>query len=153
MFFFTILLLLLIEPHRRKDLCHKFECQCKFFVVMRHNWRGGWKFGRGVFHCRLVAIQHSNSPSQLTYPFFRQGVPKVFFAMQNFLQGFKGYSAGNWIFWEVGFASLDREGKGFLFRTDCLAIPEISLNPVGDRMVYAFFKKGNSNKENRDISL
>ena len=46
------------------------------------------------------------------------------------------------------FCELDREGKGFLERTDFLAIPEISLNPVGDRIVHAFFKEGNSNKEN-----
>ena len=46
------------------------------------------------------------------------------------------------------FCDIDREGKRFLFRTDCLTIPEISLNPVGDRMAYTLFKKGNSNKEN-----
>ena len=37
---------------------------------------------------------------------------------------------------------------GFLERTDFLVIPEISLNPVGDRIVHAFFKEGSSNKEN-----
>ena len=46
------------------------------------------------------------------------------------------------------FQELDVEGKGFLSRRDLLAIPEISLNPVGDRIVHAFFKEGNSNKEN-----
>ena len=46
------------------------------------------------------------------------------------------------------FCELDRGSKGFLDRTDFLAIPEISLNPVGDRIVHAFFKEGNSNKEN-----
>ena len=39
------------------------------------------------------------------------------------------------------FQELDVEGKGFLSRRDLLAIPEISLNPVGDRIVHAFFKE------------
>ena len=51
------------------------------------------------------------------------------------------------------FSELDREGKGFLERTDFLAIPEISLNPVGDRIVHAFFKEGNSNKENDRLAF
>ena len=51
------------------------------------------------------------------------------------------------------FCELDRERKGFLDRTDFLAIPEISLNPVGDRIVHAFFKEGNSNKENDRLAF
>ena len=47
------------------------------------------------------------------------------------------------------FCELDREDKGFLVRTDFLAIPEIALNPVGDRIVHAFFKEGN--RENKDL--
>ncbi|MFH4976585.1 hypothetical protein AB6A40_003294 [Gnathostoma spinigerum] len=37
------------------------------------------------------------------------------------------------------FASLDREGKGYLDRDDLLRVPELSLNPLGDRIVAAFF--------------
>ena len=51
------------------------------------------------------------------------------------------------------FCELDRGSKGFLDRTDFLAIPEISLNPVGDRIVHAFFKEGNSNKENDRLAF
>ena len=49
------------------------------------------------------------------------------------------------------FCELDREDKGFLVRTDFLAIPEIALNPVGDRIVHAFFKEGNRENKENDI--
>ena len=37
------------------------------------------------------------------------------------------------------FTNLDKENKGFLERGDLLAIPELAINPLGDRIVHAFF--------------
>lgn len=51
------------------------------------------------------------------------------------------------------FCELDKESKGFLSRRDFLAIPEIALNPVGDRIIHAFFKEGTRNKENDHLEF
>ncbi|KAI1720741.1 EF-hand domain pair domain-containing protein [Ditylenchus destructor] len=37
------------------------------------------------------------------------------------------------------FLSLDRQGRGYLDREDFLRIPELAINPLGDRIVDAFF--------------
>merc|ERR1739838_1244728 len=37
------------------------------------------------------------------------------------------------------FSSLDKQDKGFLSREDFLRIPELAINPLGDRIVHAFF--------------
>ena len=37
------------------------------------------------------------------------------------------------------FSRLDKEGKGFLSREDFLRIPELAINPLGDRIVHGFF--------------
>lgn len=37
------------------------------------------------------------------------------------------------------FLSLDRQGRGYLDRDDFLRIPELAINPLGDRIVDAFF--------------
>jgi calcineurin B family protein 1 len=37
------------------------------------------------------------------------------------------------------FTSLDKEEKGYLSREDFLRIPELAINPLGDRIVHAFF--------------
>lgn len=37
------------------------------------------------------------------------------------------------------FLSLDKQGRGFLDRDDLLRIPELAINPLGDRIVDAFF--------------
>jgi len=37
------------------------------------------------------------------------------------------------------FSSLDKVGKGYLAREDFLRIPELAINPLGDRIVHAFF--------------
>jgi len=37
------------------------------------------------------------------------------------------------------FTSLDKEQKGYLSREDFLRIPELAINPLGDRIVHAFF--------------
>lgn len=39
------------------------------------------------------------------------------------------------------FSSLDKQGKGFLSREDFLRIPELAINPLGDRIVHAFFQE------------
>lgn len=38
------------------------------------------------------------------------------------------------------FTSLDKQQKGYLTREDFLRIPELAINPLGDRIVHAFFK-------------
>lgn len=38
------------------------------------------------------------------------------------------------------FTSLDKADNGFLSREDFLRIPELAINPLGDRIVHAFFK-------------
>lgn len=37
------------------------------------------------------------------------------------------------------FLSLDRQSRGYLDREDLLRIPELAINPLGDRIVDAFF--------------
>ena len=37
------------------------------------------------------------------------------------------------------FTSLDKANQGFLTREDFLRIPELAINPLGDRIVHAFF--------------
>ena len=38
------------------------------------------------------------------------------------------------------FSSLDKQQKGYLTREDFLRIPELAINPLGDRIVHAFFR-------------
>ena len=38
------------------------------------------------------------------------------------------------------FTSLDKGGTSDLSREDFLRIPELAINPLGDRIVHAFFK-------------
>ena len=40
------------------------------------------------------------------------------------------------------FTSLDKGNNGSLSREDFLRIPELAINPLGDRIVHAFFKVG-----------
>lgn len=42
------------------------------------------------------------------------------------------------------FTSLDKQDKGYLTREDFLRIPELAINPLGDRIVHAFFRDGHS---------
>lgn len=42
------------------------------------------------------------------------------------------------------FTSLDKHQKGYLNREDFLRIPELAINPLGDRIVHAFFQESNS---------
>ena len=48
----------------------------------------------------------------------------------------------------VRFNQLDEEGKGYLTRADFLRIPELTINPIGDRIVHSFFRESNSETVN-----
>jgi calcineurin B family protein 1 len=39
---------------------------------------------------------------------------------------------------------LDKQQKGYLTREDFLRIPELAINPLGDRIVHAFFRDSKS---------
>uniref|UniRef100_A0A914X6R8 EF-hand domain-containing protein n=1 Tax=Plectus sambesii TaxID=2011161 RepID=A0A914X6R8_9BILA len=45
------------------------------------------------------------------------------------------------------FLSLDKQGRGFLDRDDFLRIPELAVNPLGDRIVDAFFTESDDNEQ------
>lgn len=46
------------------------------------------------------------------------------------------------------FTSLDKAGTGSLSREDFLRIPELAINPLGDRIVHAFFKESADDRVN-----
>merc|ERR1712154_672241 len=50
------------------------------------------------------------------------------------------------------FTSLDKQDKGYLTREDFLRIPELAINPLGDRIVHAFFRDS-SNKNDSNSSF
>lgn len=50
------------------------------------------------------------------------------------------------------FTSLDKQQKGYLTREDFLRIPELAINPLGDRIVHAFFRDGRSSDVTHDYS-
>lgn len=45
------------------------------------------------------------------------------------------------------FTSLDKQQKGHLTREDFLRIPELAINPLGDRIVHAFFRDSTEKDE------
>jgi len=47
------------------------------------------------------------------------------------------------------FSSLDKSGKGHLTREDLLRIPELAINPLGDRIVHAFFYESKNGEEDK----
>merc|ERR1712062_685731 len=47
------------------------------------------------------------------------------------------------------FSSLDKQDKGYLSREDFLRIPELAINPLGDRIVHAFFFESRSQEEEK----
>jgi calcineurin B family protein 1 len=51
------------------------------------------------------------------------------------------------------FTKLDQEGKGYLEREDLLAITELAINPLGDRIVHAFFYQSNSGLEEEKLDF
>ncbi|OWF37583.1 Calcineurin B homologous protein 1 [Mizuhopecten yessoensis] len=46
------------------------------------------------------------------------------------------------------FTSLDKSSNGVLSREDFLRIPELAINPLGDRIVHAFFQESNDETVN-----
>merc|ERR1712133_283280 len=47
------------------------------------------------------------------------------------------------------FSSLDKQSHGFLTREDFLRIPELAINPLGDRIVHAFFYESKNTEEEK----
>lgn len=45
------------------------------------------------------------------------------------------------------FTSLDKSNNGYLSREDFLRIPELAINPLGDRIVHAFFIESGDSAE------
>ena len=45
------------------------------------------------------------------------------------------------------FSSLDKQDKGYLNREDFLRIPELAINPLGDRIIHAFFFESRNQEE------
>ena len=84
------------------------------------------KFWRSSTKLRLLK-------SKLKGNFCGQGCIKVFLLelwRLQFFGIFRLYSR---------FTALDKEQKGFLTKNDLLRIPELSINPLGERIVDAFF--------------
>jgi len=46
------------------------------------------------------------------------------------------------------FTNLDKNDQGFLRRADLLRIPELAINPLGDRIVHTFFLQENGHNSN-----
>merc|ERR1711899_31650 len=47
------------------------------------------------------------------------------------------------------FSSLDKQNHGYLTREDFLRIPELAINPLGDRIVHAFFYESKNTDEEK----
>merc|ERR1712115_12796 len=47
------------------------------------------------------------------------------------------------------FTSLDKQNHGYLTGEDFLRIPELAINPLGDRIVHAFFYESKNNEEEK----
>merc|ERR1711909_139973 len=47
------------------------------------------------------------------------------------------------------FSSLDKQSHGYLTREDFLRIPELAINPLGDRIVHAFFYESKNGDEEK----
>merc|ERR1712203_650326 len=47
------------------------------------------------------------------------------------------------------FSSLDKQSHGYLTREDFLRIPELAINPLGDRIVHAFFYESKNTDEEK----
>merc|ERR1712189_54175 len=48
------------------------------------------------------------------------------------------------------FNKLDIDDKGYLDREDFLNIQELSINPLGDRIVHAFFSNNTNNQDEEE---
>ena len=47
------------------------------------------------------------------------------------------------------FSILDKQGRGYLTREDFLRIPELAINPLGDRIVHAFFAESKNSDNDK----
>merc|ERR1719490_332976 len=67
----------------------------------------------------------------------------------NTLQEETGFSRKQIETLHTRFLRLDKNGKGHLGREDFLMIPELAINPLGDRIVHAFCTLDNTNGEDQ----
>ena len=51
------------------------------------------------------------------------------------------------------FTSLDKQQKGYLTREDFLRIPELAINPLGDRIVHAFFRDSSAGDDEEGVKF
>ena len=51
------------------------------------------------------------------------------------------------------FSNLDKQDKGYLSREDFLRIPELAINPLGDRIVHAFFNESPSGDDKDKVDF
>lgn len=59
----------------------------------------------------------------------------------NEIQEETGFSPNQIVRLYSRFTNLDKNNNGFLSREDFLRIPELAINPLGDRIVHAFFQE------------
>ncbi|XP_064621843.1 calcineurin B homologous protein 1-like [Lineus longissimus] len=59
------------------------------------------------------------------------------------IQNETGFSRNQIVRLYSRYTSLDKGRNGFLSREDFLRIPELAINPLGDRIVHAFFQENN----------
>lgn len=64
------------------------------------------------------------------------------------IQNETGFSRNQIIRLYSRFTSLDKSSNGFLSREDFLRIPELAINPLGDRIVHSFFLESNDETVN-----
>ena len=64
------------------------------------------------------------------------------------IQNETGFSRNQIIRLYSRFTSLDKSANGFLSREDFLRIPELAINPLGDRIVHSFFQESNDETVN-----
>ncbi|XP_069116217.1 calcineurin B homologous protein 1-like [Argopecten irradians] len=66
----------------------------------------------------------------------------------NEIQNETGFSHNQIVRLYSRFTSLDKSSNGVLSREDFLRIPELAINPLGDRIVHAFFQESNDETVN-----
>ena len=65
----------------------------------------------------------------------------------------KGVTLGQISGMHSWFSKLDQENKGYLEREDLLAVPELAINPLGDRIVHTFFYQSKSGLEDEKLDV
>ena len=51
------------------------------------------------------------------------------------------------------FDKLDLNKNGFLEREDLLSLPELSVNPLGDRIIHAFFSENQTVRDTQKLQF